>query len=119
MPRQVLFPLEQVMGIEPTYSAWEADVLPMNYTCGYAVQYSIPPREKSRGNAQKLFGGGFQDRWVKMVFGVRAPLENQTLSTSPMPRYSVALELPPALKKGSVMPMTGSRRVAMPMLMML
>src|SRR5512134_1796172 len=25
-------PLERVMGIEPTYSAWEADVLPLNYT---------------------------------------------------------------------------------------
>jgi hypothetical protein len=24
--------LERVMGIEPTYSAWEADVLPLNYT---------------------------------------------------------------------------------------
>ena len=28
----VLF-LEQVMGIEPTNSAWEADVMPLNYTC--------------------------------------------------------------------------------------
>ena len=25
--------LEQVMGIEPTNSAWEADVMPLNYTC--------------------------------------------------------------------------------------
>ena len=24
--------LERVMGIEPTQSAWEADVLPLNYT---------------------------------------------------------------------------------------
>jgi hypothetical protein len=24
--------LERVMGIEPTFSAWEADVLPLNYT---------------------------------------------------------------------------------------
>ena len=24
---------EQVMGIEPTLPAWEAGVLPMNYTC--------------------------------------------------------------------------------------
>ena len=24
--------MERVMGIEPTYSAWEADVLPLNYT---------------------------------------------------------------------------------------
>jgi hypothetical protein len=24
---------EQVMGIEPTYLAWKASVLPLNYTC--------------------------------------------------------------------------------------
>jgi hypothetical protein len=24
--------MERVMGIEPTFSAWEADVLPLNYT---------------------------------------------------------------------------------------
>ena len=26
--------LEQVTGIEPAYSAWEADTLPLSYTCG-------------------------------------------------------------------------------------
>ena len=37
--RQLLYPpelqahLEQVMGIEPTCSAWKADILPLNYTC--------------------------------------------------------------------------------------
>ena len=25
--------MEQVMGIEPTLSAWEADALPLSYTC--------------------------------------------------------------------------------------
>ena len=25
--------MEQVMGVEPTYQAWEACILPMNYTC--------------------------------------------------------------------------------------
>lgn len=29
----ILAVLEQVRGIEPPYSAWEADVLPLNYTC--------------------------------------------------------------------------------------
>ena len=28
---------EQVMGIEPTYLAWKASVLPLNYTCIYAI----------------------------------------------------------------------------------
>ena len=37
--RPLLYPAElqtqeQVMGIEPTYPAWKAGVLPLNYTCG-------------------------------------------------------------------------------------
>ena len=32
------FSLKQVMGIEPTYSAWKADVLPLNHTCNFAEQ---------------------------------------------------------------------------------
>ena len=27
--------VEQVTGIEPACSAWEADILPLNYTCKY------------------------------------------------------------------------------------
>ena len=37
--------MEQVRGVEPPYSAWEADVLPMNYTCVFADYYSICERE--------------------------------------------------------------------------
>ena len=29
------FLLEHVTGIGPAYSAWEANVLPLNYTCEY------------------------------------------------------------------------------------
>ena len=29
---KVAAPMERVMGIEPTYAAWEAAVLPLNYT---------------------------------------------------------------------------------------
>ena len=32
------FFLEQVTGIEPAYSAWEADTLPLSYTCLGALQ---------------------------------------------------------------------------------
>ena len=32
------FALEQVTGIEPAYSAWEADTLPLSYTCLGALQ---------------------------------------------------------------------------------
>ena len=44
--RPLLYPTElqtrkQVMGIEPTYSAWKADVLPLNYT---RMLYSVVSR---------------------------------------------------------------------------
>ena len=33
--------LEQVRGIEPPYAAWEAAVLPMNYTCILTCEFII------------------------------------------------------------------------------
>ena len=33
--------LERVMGIEPTYPAWKAGVLPLNYTRTWAVLPTI------------------------------------------------------------------------------
>jgi len=44
----MLLSVEPMTGIEPAYSAWEADVLPLNYigavalTCGNAVQRTWP-----------------------------------------------------------------------------
>ena len=32
---------ERVMGIEPTYLAWKASVLPLNYTRMYNMQISV------------------------------------------------------------------------------
>ena len=34
--------MEQVRGIEPPCSAWEADILPLNYTCMGFSLYNIP-----------------------------------------------------------------------------
>ena len=35
--------VEQVKGIEPSCSAWEADILPLNYTCTLPKNaYTIP-----------------------------------------------------------------------------
>ena len=31
------FSLEQMTGIEPAYSAWEADTLPLSYICVYSI----------------------------------------------------------------------------------
>ena len=45
--------LEQVMGIEPTRSAWEAEVLPLNYTCKWlSTVLLIHILSKSRGNVK-------------------------------------------------------------------
>ena len=33
--------IEQVMGIEPTYLAWKASVLPLNYTCMKSIYLII------------------------------------------------------------------------------
>ena len=43
------FTMERVTGIEPAFSAWEADVLPLNYTRGTSCRIqplpdSAPPR---------------------------------------------------------------------------
>ena len=40
--------IEQVMGIEPTYLAWKASVLPLNYTCVMtASSYGQCPKSES------------------------------------------------------------------------
>ena len=38
--------MEQVMGIEPTCSAWEADILPLNYTCVRNIVTQFSSRRK-------------------------------------------------------------------------
>jgi hypothetical protein len=37
--------LERVMGIEPTQPAWEAGILPLNYTRKYEGYYIMPEAE--------------------------------------------------------------------------
>lgn len=42
--------MEQVRGIEPPCSAWEADILPLNYTCIKISFYTIAyPLEFCKG----------------------------------------------------------------------
>lgn len=40
--------VEQMKGIEPSYSAWEADVLPLNYIRRTLVLYRAAPRLSSK-----------------------------------------------------------------------
>ncbi len=41
--------MERVRGIEPPYSAWEADVLPLNYTRAYPTHYPASKLTKQYG----------------------------------------------------------------------
>ncbi len=41
------FVLEQVKGIEPSCSAWEADILPLNYTCTHLKLLHYTTSERS------------------------------------------------------------------------
>ena len=45
--------LERVMGIEPTFSAWEADVLPLNYTRHAPAQQLYQRFTSARGAADR------------------------------------------------------------------
>ena len=50
-PRQRVrsdFDVERVTGIEPAFSAWEADVLPLNYTRGNGSDTGRDPRDSAR-----------------------------------------------------------------------
>jgi hypothetical protein len=38
--------MERVMGIEPTLSAWEAEVLPLNYTRARRDELMCSPKKK-------------------------------------------------------------------------
>src|SRR5207245_8857177 len=46
-------PVERVTGIEPALSAWEADVLPLNYTRGRRRRYPRAPESGASGRHAK------------------------------------------------------------------
>lgn len=46
----IRYSMEQTTGIGPAYSAWEADILPLNYVCVY-IDYS----EKHRTWKHEVF----------------------------------------------------------------
>lgn len=48
--------LEQVRGIEPPCSAWEADILPLNYTCigNQLLYYTITPAALQEEKWEKI-----------------------------------------------------------------
>ena len=54
--------VERVAGIEPAYSAWKADVLPLNYTRNEpetaVIEGRKPTNSQSKRTAQLVEGGG-------------------------------------------------------------
>ena len=59
--------MERVTGIEPAFSAWEADVLPLNYTRRQPT--SVPDQGYDGGDASRPFFGS-QDLWCsRQSFG--------------------------------------------------
>ena len=49
------------MGIEPTLSAWKAEVLPLNYTrTGTSPAPKIAVKTATHGKIQMVEGGGFE-----------------------------------------------------------
>ena len=67
--------LEQATGIEPAASAWEAEVLPLDYACEQSILYtmrgrlSMPPHEKA-----KLFAADFD------IFRLQSSTPNNILA---------------------------------------
>ena len=52
---------ERVMGIEPTYQAWEARLLPLNYTrddCSRILQDDAAPVNHGRHYSHSMLAGG-------------------------------------------------------------
>lgn len=51
--------LERAKGIEPSYSAWEADVLPLNYARINPIKHysMVSPKRKEKNEQKKLMGG--------------------------------------------------------------
>ena len=50
--------LERVMGIEPTSSAWKAEVLPLNYTREASCRHSSTNPEPNPTGLARTGGGG-------------------------------------------------------------
>jgi hypothetical protein len=60
--------MERVMGIEPTYLAWKANVLPLNYT------RSSPPQPLVAASFNLVEGGGFEPPKLKTADLQSAPV---------------------------------------------
>lgn len=58
--------VEQVRGIEPPCSAWEADILPLNYTCAY--KYLILAETLFPANKQYYTKYFYKSQFLSLIF---------------------------------------------------
>ena len=62
--------MEQMTGIEPAWSAWEAEVLPLNYICKCDIiiadlrLFVNSEKGKNNGKVMRLSRYGYQTEWM-------------------------------------------------------
>ena len=92
------------MGIEPTLSAWEAEVLPLNYTRATAAVYA---RYRRLGNARERNG---KTKGPCGPFAVRRLERDRAIDQKPAPTVAnTVVLLPPFWPTVTLVPMFASR----------
>ena len=90
--------MERVMGIEPTYSAWKAEVLPLNYTRAAKRRIAYQNRLKFCDGERITQACGLRPPGCRALRDVRvATLPVEPLTGSPPPPLTTRESLPPAV----------------------
>ena len=76
--------MERVMGIEPTYPAWKAGVLPLNYTRIWATDSQLRNNSTNSLTCQHLFYAFFQKLFHSPVFILISALPPCTIPRFPI-----------------------------------
>ena len=83
------------MGIEPTRSAWKAEVLPLNYTRGLPGRPPCPPKNRLKGNHPRLRRSAFPGRCAMRDTLQRLRASGQTSAGFILPRQTAENQLWP------------------------
>ena len=79
--------MEQTTGIEPAYSAWEADILPMNYVCVYVNRHKKDYNINTKVHLNQTYwiqrhaGGGTGESRTRVRKPIRSLFYMLSLST--------------------------------------
>ncbi len=75
-----LFKMEQVVGIEPTSSAWKAEVLPLNYTCVFVRRFGAGSGNRTHVISLEGWGSTIELHlhfsWQKRLYGISLNLSS-------------------------------------------